>query len=108
MGSKKLELSTDLPFSPEVVEYVHQILKGRKMPYVTVDVDVDYYEVLDQMNDDDLIDELKRRGVDYNTKYVGGDAMRELLETIWLNRRNGKPFDAELDKLIYGVLGKVI
>jgi hypothetical protein len=34
--------------------------------------------------------------------------MRELLESIWLNRRRGLDYQADLDKLIYGVLGKVI
>lgn len=78
------------------------------MPYVTVDVDVNARDILEELDTDYLIDELKRRGLDYNTQYVDADAMRELLETIWINRRTGKPFDTEIDQLIYGVLGKVI
>lgn len=72
--------------------------------YVTAEVEVD----LEEFDTDDLIDELERRGQDYNTKYVDSDAMRELLETIWFNRRNGKDYQKELDALIYGVLGKVL
>jgi hypothetical protein len=74
--------------------------------YVNVHVDVD--DVLDELDDDDLIAELERRGKDYNTDGVDADAMRGLLETIWINRRNGKDYQAELDALIYGVLGKIV
>jgi hypothetical protein len=76
------------------------------MPYVNTYVEVD--DVLDELSDDELIDELKRRGNGYNTQFVDGDAMRELLEKIWLNRRMGRDYQSELDRLIYGVLGKVI
>jgi hypothetical protein len=71
---------------------------------VTAEVEVD----LDDFDTEDLIEELERRGHDYNTKYVDADAMRGLLETIWFNRRNGKDYQKELDALIYGVLGKVV
>jgi hypothetical protein len=60
------------------------------------------------INTDDLIDELETRGRDYNTNGVDADEMRNLLETIWLNRRTGKDYQNELDKLIYGVLGKIV
>lgn len=72
--------------------------------YVTVEAEVD----LSEFDTDDLIEELEIRGVDYNTKGVDADEMRELLESIWLNRRRGLDYQADLDKLIYGVLGKVI
>lgn len=81
------------------------------MPYVTVDVDVDVRDVLDEMDTNELIDELKRRGENpthLQDSFISETDMRELLKKIWHNRRNGKPFDAELDQLIYGVLGKVI
>lgn len=74
--------------------------------YVTVSTDVDVY--LDEIDTDDLIEELESRGRDYNTKGVDADEMRGLLEKIWLNRREGRDYQAELNKLIYGVLGKVI
>ena len=71
---------------------------------VTADVEVD----LSDIDTDDLIDELETRGRDYNTKGVDADEMRNLLEIIWLNRRTGKDYQNELDKLIYGVLGKIV
>lgn len=72
--------------------------------YVTTEVEID----LSDFETDDLIEELENRGYDYNTKGVDADEMRNLLETIWLNRRTGKDYQKELDVLIYGVLGKVV
>ncbi len=72
---------------------------------VTVEAEVD----ISEFDTDDLIEELENRGVDYNNKDVDADEMRELLETIWLKRRVGRSdYQHELDKLIYGVLGKLI
>jgi hypothetical protein len=73
--------------------------------YTEVEVDVD----LEDFDDDDLIDELERRGLDYNTRGVDADEMRTLLERIWLKRRTNNPdYQAELDALIWGVLGKMV
>jgi hypothetical protein len=74
------------------------------MKYVTAEVEVD----LSEFDTDDLIEELESRGMDYNTKYVDGEEMRVLLETIWQKRRIGKDYQHELDGLIRGVLGKVV
>ena len=63
---------------------------------------------LDDFDDDELISELESRGLDFNTQYISGDDMRDILTTIWFKRRLGKPYDAELDQLIYCGLGKVI
>ena len=57
---------------------------------------------------DDLIEELENREMDFNTKYVNGEEMRLLLETIWQKRRIGQDYQRELDDLIQGVLGKVV
>lgn len=75
-----------------------------RFKYVTAEVEID----LSDFDTDDLIEELENREVDYNTRGVDADAMRELLEKIWLNRRTGKDYQKELDVLIYGVLGKVV
>jgi hypothetical protein len=72
--------------------------------YVTAEVEVD----LSEFDTEDLIDELESRNADYNTKYVDGEEMRVLLETIWQKRRIGKDYQQELDGLIRGVLGKVV
>ena len=72
---------------------------------VTVDVDVDVG--LEDFDTDDLIDELERRGSDYNTQGVDGDFNRDILQQIWLKRRMNQPFEAELDQLIWNVVGRI-
>jgi hypothetical protein len=72
--------------------------------YVTAEVEVD----LAEFDTDDLIEELERRRLDYNTQGVDGDEMRSVLEQVWLRRRQGQDYQAELDGLIYGVLGKLV
>ena len=72
---------------------------------VTVDVDVDVG--LENFDTDDLIDELERRGSDYNTQGVDGDLNRDILQQIWLKRRMNQPFEAELDQLIWNVVGRI-
>ncbi len=72
--------------------------------YADVEVDVD----LSEFDTDDLIEELESRGLDYNTDGVDADEMREILERIWLQRRQGQDYQRELDALIWGVLGRVI
>lgn len=74
------------------------------MPYKTTEVTVDFD--LSDFDDEDLLDELYARGLTLPVDAY--DESRELLEKIWINRRNNKDFDAELDSLIYCVLGKVV
>ena len=74
------------------------------MPYVSVDVDVD----LADFDTDDLIQELERRGDDYNITGVDADEARVMLETVHQLRRSGQNHDAALDQLIYYVLGKIV
>ena len=70
-----------------------------------VEVDVD----LGDFDTDDLIEELERRGRDYNTHGVDADEMRTLLEHIWLKRRlDRQDYETELNSLIYGVLGRIV
>jgi hypothetical protein len=73
------------------------------MPYVSVDVDVD----LDEFDTDELVEELDRRGYDYNTRGVDADAARELLEQVYQARRSGEPYQVQLDQLIWSVLGRM-
>jgi hypothetical protein len=72
------------------------------MPYVSVDID------LDDFDDDDLIEEIERRGLDYNTQGVDADEARVMLETVHQLRRTGQNHEAALDQLIYHVLGKIV
>jgi hypothetical protein len=72
------------------------------MTYRTIKIDVE----LSEFDTDDLLDELESRGqlpaeASFNAK--------ELLEAIWLKRRNGNDnYQTELDQLIYQVLGHVV
>ena len=68
--------------------------------YKEVEVDVD----LSDFETDDLIEELESRGsavMDY------GDG-KEILEAIWLKRRQGRDYQTELEQLIWLGLGKII
>lgn len=76
------------------------------MPYVSTYIETD--DVLDEIDTDDLVAELERRGRDYNTYGVDADEMRRVLESIWLKRRMNQDYQSELNQLIYGVLGKVL
>lgn len=76
------------------------------MPYVSTYIDEQ--DVLEELDTDDILAELKRRGLDYNTSYVDGEEMRIVLNRLYEKRRTGKDYQIELDTLIYGVLGKVI
>ena len=66
-----------------------------------------YVTSIAQFDTDDIIDELERRGCDYNTKDVDGDWNREILEQIYTKRRMNQPFEAELDQLIWRVVGRI-
>ena len=71
-----------------------------KTIYTEVEVDVD----LSDFDTDDLIEELESRGAGA-TDYGDG---KEILETIWLKRRQGRDYQTELEQLIWLRLGKVI
>jgi hypothetical protein len=71
------------------------------MPYVSVDVDLDDFDT------NELIEELERRGLDYNTEGVDADKARAVLEQVYQLRRTGQTYEAALDQLIYHVLGKI-
>ena len=71
-----------------------------KTIYTEVEVDVD----LSDFETDDLIEELESRGAGA-TDYGDG---KEILETIWLKRQQGRDYQTELEQLIWLGLGKVI
>jgi hypothetical protein len=71
-----------------------------KTMYKEVEVDVD----LSDFETDDLIEELESRGAGA-TDYGDG---KEILEVIWLKRRQGRDYQTELEQLIWLGLGKVI
>lgn len=69
--------------------------------YKEVEVDIE----LDDFDDDDLIDELERRGRGFE---IDSQTPTELVTKIWEKRRTGRDYQQELDELIYVALGKVI
>ena len=69
--------------------------------YTEVEVDVS----LDDFSDDDLLDEMDRRGLGAE---VADSTASEIITSIWLKRRLGKDYQIELDQLIYQVTGKII
>lgn len=73
------------------------------MPTVYTEVEVDVS--LEDFDEDDLIDELERRG---KTLEVANTSGTELVEMIYQKRRLGQNFERELEELIYIVTGKFI
>ena len=71
-----------------------------KSIYTEVEVEVD----LTDFDTEDLLEELEERG-----QYLGNSTdSKELVEIIWMRRRNGQNYDAPLDQLIYNVTGRII
>ena len=70
--------------------------------YKEVEVDVD----LDEFDTADLVEELESRGQVVGTELYG-DKTEQLIKIYHL-RRQGRDFDAELDKYLYDVLGRVL
>ena len=69
------------------------------MPYVSIDVD----DVLCEIDDDDLLEEVKARGLQY-----GSNEIENLITKIWMKRREGKNYEKELNDLIYVATGRII
>ena len=69
--------------------------------YTEVEVDVD----LDDFADEDLIEELEKRGLGFEV-----DSWRpsQLLNEIFHKRRMGQDYQRELDDLIYVAMGRVL
>ena len=72
------------------------------MPTVYTEVEVDVE--LSDFEDDDLIDELERRGRGFD---VAGQTPTELVDRIHQLRRNGGDYQRELDELIYVTIGRI-
>lgn len=71
-----------------------------KTIYTEVDVDLEEFE------DSELIEELKSRGI---TEMSNPSDVKDLVEAIWLKRRNGNTdYQNELGQLIYQVLGHIV
>jgi hypothetical protein len=73
-----------------------------KTVYTEVEVEVD----LTDFETEDLIEELEDRGQGMNG--TGIYDSKELVEQIWMLRRNGKDYQRQLDDLIYNVTGHIV
>lgn len=72
------------------------------MAYVEVEID------LNQFDDDELLEEVTARNLSIATPEGEGSETHQLITTIWLKRRLGVDYDADIDALIYHVIGKAI
>ena len=76
------------------------------MPYKTVYKEVDVEVNLGDFDTEDLIEELEERGeLPLST---GPYDSKELVQKIWMARRQGKDYQTLLDDLIYAVTGQII
>lgn len=73
------------------------------MPTVYTEVEVDVS--LEDFDEEDLVEELERRG---RTLEVSDSSGTELVEQIYQKRRLGQTFERELEELIYKVTGKIV
>jgi hypothetical protein len=73
-----------------------------KTVYTEVEVEVD----LTDFETEDLIEELEDRGQGMNG--TGIYDSKELVEQIWMLRRNGKDYQHQLNDLIYNVTGRIV
>jgi hypothetical protein len=65
--------------------------------YTEVEVDLSDFDT------EDLIEELSNRG-----EQPTGWTVPELVQAIWFKRRQQHDYQAELDQLIYHVIGKIL
>lgn len=73
------------------------------MPTVYTEVEVDVE--LDDFTDDDLIDEMERRGL---AAELAESTATELIDVIYQKRRLGQDYNRDLDQLIYQVTGRFV
>lgn len=76
------------------------------MPYVYKEVELDVD--LSDFETDDLIEELEERGELSSRTGPGPYDSEELVEQIWMRRRNGQDYQHLLDNLIYQVTGHIV
>ena len=75
-----------------------------KTVYTEVEVEVD----ISDFETDDLIEELESRGELSSRTGSGPYDSNEILEQIWMRRRNGQDYQNLLDNLIYQVTGHIV
>lgn len=73
---------------------------GYKTIYTEVDVDID----MNEFTDEELMDELAERGL-ISESYGNSD---DLIDKIYHLRRQGRPYEKELDAYLYKMTGRAI
>lgn len=72
-----------------------------KTVYTEVEVEVD----ISDFETEDLIEELEERGELPSRGLYNGN---QLVEQIWMLRRNGQDYQQQLNDLIYNVTGRIV
>ena len=73
------------------------------MVTITAEVEVDLD--IEEFEDDDLIDEMRRRNL--SLQYGRTEDNVELIQTMYEKYRNNKPIDDELRTFFYNALGRI-
>ena len=76
------------------------------MPTVYKDVEIEID--LDDFSDKELLDELRHRELTIDFEGCSAERTRELLDTIWRQRRTGQDYGPALDRLIWLTLGRLV
>ena len=76
-------------------------MSKHKTIYTEVEVEVD----ISDFDTEDLIEELEDRDELPSRGLFNGN---ELVEQIWMLRRNGQDYQRQLDDLIYNVTGRIV
>jgi hypothetical protein len=63
---------------------------------------------LDDFDDDELLEEVVARNLVIALSETEGSETYQLITSIWNKRRLGVNYDADIDALIYHVIGKVV
>jgi hypothetical protein len=71
----------------------------------TVETYVEVEVELDEFSDDDLIEELDKRGLGAE---VDASTASELIHAIWHKRRLNQDYERELDQVLYQVTGRAV
>ena len=74
-----------------------------KHVYQEVEVEVD----LSEWDDDELIEELERRGTELS-EYTSSEEIKSIIEKIWLLRRTNQSYDHLMDSLIAHALNRIL
>ena len=78
------------------------------MSYFSTTVDIYVQDVLDELDDEDLLEEVEKRGLNLLSVNAEDHSLEDLLTKIWYNKRMNKDYTRELEDLIYYGIGKII